>query len=132
MTGHKSLIGATLLFIATLMAGTVLYPDSFLASFAATDSATMVVRSVIAGLLITLLVTNPPRSLALRTTIGAGSAVLTVLTTQLLFSYQLAPLDALLFIEVAIISGIEALETRTRIPVRQKDSPARKIPVLTN
>lgn len=131
MTVHKTLIAITLLAVAGLIGGSVYYPDTFWMSFAASDPSLLAIRTGVAALLVALLVTTPPRSKELRAVIGAGSLILVVVATQQLFAYHLGLFDALVFMEVAIIFAIEALETRTRIPVRQKDSPAKKIPVLS-
>lgn len=131
MTVHKLLIGITLLGVLGLAAGSVYSPDTLLMSLADTGPLYAVLRGIIAVLLVALLVTDPPRSHALRLAIGIWGVVLAGLSLQLLFAYQLHLLDAIVFMEVAIIFGIEALETRRSIPVNQKHSPAKKIPVLS-
>lgn len=131
----KLLIGLTLVLVSILFIGGVFYPRSFLMAFAGTSSAYMVLRVVIMGLLIGLLVTNPPRSRLFRTMLATWAIALAVLAGQLLLSYQLFLLDAVLFIEIAIIFGTEALEhssaaTTKKIPVRA--IPAReRIKVVT-
>lgn len=130
MTG-RILIGSTLLFVLVLILGGIYYPGSLAMNFADTSLVYTYLRVVIAILLVVLLVFPPPRSHAIRTVIGAWSIILGVLSFQLLFSYQMYLLDAIVFIEVAIIFAVEALETRRTIPVSKKHSPAKKIPVLS-
>lgn len=131
MSVHKVLIGSTLLGVLSLMAGSAYYADTLVMSLADNGPLYAVVRGIAAILLVTLLVTNPPRSHALRAAIGAWSIVLAALSVQLFFAYQLHILDTVIFMEIAIIFGIEALETRRNIPVNQKHSPAKKIRVLS-
>lgn len=130
MTSGKTLVTLTLLFVATLFAGSIYFPDTFVMSLADTSAMYQFLRGAIVVLLISLLVTTPPRSMALRTMIGGWSFLLAVQAVEALVSYQLRLLDGLVFLEVAIILGIEALETR-QIPVTKKPSPARRIPVVS-
>lgn len=131
MTGTKLLIGSTLLLIVALLLGGLYYPDSLLMSLINTSDPYFYIRGVIAVLLLSLLVTKPPRSRLLRTVIGAWSIVLGFVSIQSLFNYQLALFDALVFLEVAVIFAVEALETRVTIPVNKKPSQPHRIPVVT-
>jgi hypothetical protein len=132
MTGYKLLIGATLLLVAGLIVGSIFSPDSLMVSLAGTDMTSSMLRIGVGVLLLVLLFTNPPRSYALRSVLGAGAIVLAIVSVQMLLSYRLYLLDAIVFLEVAILFGIEALEVRSRsIPVRHKETKAHKIPVLS-
>lgn len=133
MLAHKSLIGLLLILVIALLIGGIYYPGSFMMSLAGTDTLYSLIRGAIVVLLIGLLVTNPPRSYVLRAIIGVWSVLLAATSVQLLYSYRVNILDAIVFIEIAIIFAIEALETRRRtIPVSKKHSPARKIHVLSS
>lgn len=125
----KVLIGWTLVFIAALLLTGLYYPQSLLMAFAGSGTAYIIIRAVIMVLLIGLLVTHPPRSLLFRTMLGVWAVALSVLVGQLLLSYQIHILDAVVFIEVAIIFAIEALEmSKVGKPVARK-IPVRKISV---
>lgn len=125
----KMLIGWTLVFVSVLLIGGLYYPQSLLMAFAGTGTAYLVVRVAVMLLLIGLLVTNPPRSHLFRTMLGVWAVALSVLAAQLLLTYQLHLLDAIVFIEVAIIFGVEALEmSKAGKPVTRK-IPVRKISV---
>lgn len=133
MSIYKFLIATTLVFVSALLIGGMYYPDSFAMNLADTTTTFTVLRAVICLMLIGLLFTNPPRSLALRSIVGVGSVFLFVMNAYLVTNFQVFLLDAVVFLEVAIIFGIEALESRrTAIPVRKKPSAIHKIPVYTN
>lgn len=130
MSSGKTLVISTLLFVSLLFAGSIYFPNTFLMSLADTTPTYLFLRGAIIVLLISILVTKPPRSLKLRGMIGAWSFLLGLQAIEALFSYELRLLDGLVFMEVAIILGIEALETR-QIPVTKKHTPPRRIPVVS-
>ena len=131
MSSGKTLIISTLLFVLVLLTGGIYFPHTFLMSLADTSLTYQVLRGAIVILLVSILVTKPPRSLKVRAMIGGWSFLLAMQAVEALFSYQLRLLDGLLFLEVAIILAIEALETR-QIPVTKKPSPAKRIPVVSD
>ncbi|HAC56441.1 TPA: hypothetical protein DCF80_02980 [Candidatus Saccharibacteria bacterium] len=131
MTGTKLLISWTLLLVIALLLGSVYFPDTLLMSLTDTSPSYTIIRIVVALLLLSLLITKPPRSKLLRAVIGGWSVILAVVSVQSLFNYQLRFFDALVFLEIAIIFAIEALETRVTIPVDKKPSQQYKIPVAT-
>lgn len=130
MSSGKTLIISTLLFVLLLLTGSIYFPQTFLMSLADTSVTYQVLRAAIVILLVSILVTKPPRSLKLRSMIGAWSFLLAIQAVESLLSYHLRLLDGLVFLEVAIILAIEALETR-QIPVTKKPSPAKRIPVVS-
>lgn len=67
-------------------------------------------RLLVAVLLLFLLFTEPPRSLAVRGVLGVGAAATFVVALQSLFNYQIGIIDCILYMEVAIIVALEALE----------------------
>lgn len=133
MTVHKWLIGSTLLVVLALFAGGIYIPDTLIMSMADTTPLYAFLRGIAAILLIALLITSPPRSATLRTTIAVSSAVLAFLTIVLTFNYQIHLLDAVVFLETALIFAIEALEVEPArtIPVRTRRSVPKKIKVVT-
>lgn len=132
MTGTKRLAAATLMFVITLLFAGVFYPDTFLMSLADTSPFFTILRAVIIILLIGLLVTNPPRSQAVRVGLAAWGLMVATLAIEMLLSYRAYLLDVIVLLEVAIICGLEALESRRIfIPVREQRSPARKVRVLS-
>lgn len=132
MSIYKFLIATTFMFVTALLVGGLYYQDSFAMNLADTSLNFAVLRAILGVLLIGLLVTNPPRSLPLRSIVGFTSILLVVMSVYLVMNFQMFLLDAVMFLQVAIIFGIEALETRrTVIPVREKRSAVQKIPVYT-
>lgn len=133
MPVYRFLIAATFVLVSALLVGGLYYPDSYAMILADTTMTFTILRSVVCVLLIGLLVTNPPRSIVLRNIIGASSVFLLILTSYLLLNFQMHLLDAIVFVEVAIIFGIEALESsRTIIPIREKRSSVHKSLVYKN
>ncbi|MEO5499681.1 MAG: hypothetical protein ABIR46_04235 [Candidatus Saccharimonadales bacterium] len=133
MSVYKFLIAATLVFVSALLIGGIYYPGSFAMILADTKMTFTVLRAVVCILLIGLLLTNPPRSIVLRSIVGAGSVFLLIMISYLLLNFQMYLLDAIVFLEVTIIFGIEALESRkTVMPIREKHTGVHKIPVYTN
>ena len=139
MNTSKMLIGWTLVLVGALMLGGLFLQDSLFMAFAGTGLAYTLLRGMIAALLIGLLLTEPPRTHLFRTMLAVWSVALAVTTGQLLLTYQIHLLDAVLFLEVAIIFAVEALEASTnkagkpvarKIPVR-KISVSRRITVAT-
>lgn len=132
MTGTRLLIGSTLLLVVGLLVGSIMYPTTTAMSLADTSPLFTAIRSSIVVLLVWLLLTKPPRSYALRIGVGAWALALATLTVVLLFSYQIRVFDAIIFLEVAVIFAVEALESRISIPVDKKPSQRHRIPVATN
>lgn len=132
MNTGKSLIAMTLLYVTLLLGACFMFPHSFLTSVADPSLGYAVLRGVIIALLISLLVTKPPRSRKLRAVIGAGSVLFGMMAIQSIFNYDMRLLDSVVFMEVAIILGIEALETRVvHVHVRAEPSLTKKVKVTS-
>ena len=130
MTGNKPLIASVLIFVLALIYGGIYQSSTFLMSLADTSLPYMVLRGGVAVLLVILLLSKPPRSYLVRMTVGIASVVLAALSIGMLYSYEVRVFDAVVFLEVAIIFALEALEVRT-IHVKEKYLPPRKITVRT-
>lgn len=126
----KLLIGLTLVLVSILLIGGLYYPGTLLMGFAGTTAAYAFIRGAIILLLLGLLVTQPPRSRLFRAMLGTWSVALAVLAGQLLLTYQIYLLDAVMFVEIAIIFAVEALETSTE-PVTKKVPVRKSIAVVT-
>jgi hypothetical protein len=72
-------------------------------------------RVLVAVLLLFLFFTNPPRSLKVRSLLGIAACAMSVIALQSLFTYQIGVIDCVLYLEVAIIVGLEALEPQRRV-----------------
>lgn len=70
-------------------------------------------RYLTALFLFFLLITDPPRSLLFRSVLGISGCMIFGIATYSLFTYQLGFIDSVLYMEVAIILGLEALEPKT-------------------
>ncbi|MBL8160287.1 hypothetical protein JNJ66_07585 [Candidatus Saccharibacteria bacterium] len=115
----------TLVITAAMLISGVFFPDSPLMWLGSTAPEYAGLRGGIIAMLIVLLCTKPPRALWLRSLLLAVAVALAGASLVQAMNYQLQLFDAALFIEVAIILAIEALEGHHR-PAR---SLARKITV---
>lgn len=105
-------IAGTFLITASLLIGGLYYPNSPLMWLASTTTSFAVIRGAILVLLGVLLIVRPPRPVYVRAIIGAAATALLVSAVWFTATYMIQPIDTVVFIEVAIIFGIEALETR--------------------
>lgn len=106
----RTLIIGTLLLTTALFIGAVYYPASPLMWLAGTTLKFEIARGIVMAALIAILVTTPPRAVWFRYVLGATSLVLGVGSIIMMFQYTLPIVDTVVFIESAIILGIEALE----------------------
>lgn len=106
----RVVIVGTFLITASLLVGGLYYPDSPLMWLASTSTGFAVLRSAALIWLAVLLVTHPPRPFYLRALLGAGAVGLLATVIWLTKTYVMQPIDTVVFVEIAIISGIEALE----------------------
>lgn len=103
-------IVGTFLITASLLVGGLYYPDSPMMWLASTSTGFAIIRAAVLVLLGTLLWVEPPRPFYIRAIIGGAAAALLVTVIWLTQNYTLEPIDTVVFIEVAIVFGIEALE----------------------
>jgi hypothetical protein len=102
----------SLLIAVTLIVGSFYFPQSFIMSFVSSSAAMIAARTILAALMIGLIVTNPPRSKAFRTMLGAASAGLFMLAVGDIFSGTIQIADSILFLHAALSFAIASLETR--------------------
>lgn len=121
----RIIIAGTIAFLAAIVLTSAFGQDGFLQAFIATDIVSQVVRVVLIGLLVALLVLSRPRSLEFRSALYMASAALTFGVVIMLSQFYIAALDAVLFVEVAIIFALEAIESPASIK-----GAAKKIPVV--
>lgn len=114
----RIIIAGTIAFLAAITVGTTFVHDPLLQAFIASDLLSQTVRLVLIGLLTVLFFTAPPRSIEFRTALGFASGLLSIGVAIMMSQYSIALLDALLFVEVAIIFALEALES----PITAKTS----------
>lgn len=112
--GVKRLLTIMTTFLVGAMLFDGLYhPDAPLMWLASVAPNYAYMRAALIIVLIMLLLTNPPRSQHFRTFLAGFSCALFIGTLVLVSSYTVGLLDAVIFIEVAIIFMIEALEADT-------------------
>jgi hypothetical protein len=112
--GVKKLLIVITTFLVSAMLFSGLYqPDAPLMWLASTSIYYAYMRAALIIVLVTLLVTSPPRSGYFRLFLAAFSSALAISTILLSYWYAISLLDAVIFIEVAIIFMIESLEAST-------------------
>lgn len=112
----KLLIVGTILLTGALLVSGVFYPDYPLMWLASTSADYSVVRGVLIAILAVLLFSNPPRAVYFRIFLAACAGVLGIATIGLLLTYNMNLIDAIVFMEIAIIFAIEALESPDSYP----------------
>lgn len=120
----RTIIAGTVALLALVSLGSLFQMEHTLLALTSTSWEYQLIRIALMGLLVALLFTAPPRSLHFRTVLGAVSAGLTIGAAMMLSNYTMGIVDALIFIEVAIIFALESIES----PVIAK-GPTKKIPV---
>jgi len=118
----KLLIVGTIILTTALLVSGALYPDSPFMWLASTSVGYEITRAGLIAVLAVLLFSNPPRALYFRFFLAACAACLGIATIGLLFTFQMNLIDAIVFMEIAIIFAIEALESPERYgyPVSMK------------
>lgn len=106
----KLIIITTIAFLATTTIATLTSHDVLLQAFAGDSALLQLVRVAAIGLLVSFLFIEPPRSLQFRVFIALSAVALGLGAGALALRNYMAPLDAVLLIEVAVIFAIEALE----------------------
>jgi hypothetical protein len=123
---HVLIVATTLLIGAMLFDG-LYQKDAPLMWLASTDINHAYIRTSLIALLVTLLLSSPPRSLHFRLCIGTVAAALLGSVVWLSATYAMGLVDAVVFAEVAIIFMIEAFEASsiTARPLGSKELSAK-------
>jgi hypothetical protein len=106
----RLLITITILLVGAMLFSGLYQPDAPIMWLAATTENYAYMRAALIIVLLTLLVTNLPRSGYFRVFLAAFSVALGISTILLSYWYAIGLMDAIIFIEVAIIFMIESLE----------------------
>lgn len=78
--------------------------------FASTSVHYQIIRGILIASLLVVLFSHPPRALYFRWFIGGLSLGLIIIAIASVLTYSMNLLDMIVFIETAIILGVEALE----------------------
>lgn len=119
----RLLIIVTVFLVGIMLFDSLYYKDAPLMWLASTSLDYAYMRTVLVIVLISLFVSSPPRSQHFRLFLGSFALALFGSTLWLSLSYAIDLLDTVIFIEVAIIFMLEALEA-DQVPVRQFNSRA--------
>jgi hypothetical protein len=94
----------------TLVIGSLYFSNNFVMSFASTSLAINVARIVLMGLMLGLMVSEPPRSSEFRSLLGIASITFVYWSLSYALRGSVAIADSLLFLHAALSFGIAALE----------------------
>jgi hypothetical protein len=114
----KILIAVTILLVSTLLLCGMYLPNTPLMWMASTALHYSYIRAGLIAVLCGLLFTNPPRAFYFRAALGMIALILGVATVYMLFTDQLYVIDAVVFLEIAVICGLEALESTSARPMK--------------
>ena len=114
MTVTKYIILMLIGLVGSSFAVSVSGVDPFFNAFLAGGVLTNALRVGILVLLVTLLFTNPPRSYRLRMLSGVTSLIMLSMSMMQLMAFNTYIVDAVIYLELAIIFAIEALELHTQ------------------
>jgi hypothetical protein len=106
----KLIFSGSLFSVIFLMVGTYLFPNQPVMWLAGTSLFYTVLRAMMAVTLLAVLFTEPPRKLYIRLIMGLLGAALVGIGLAMSMSETMHILDVLLFLEVGVAFGIEALE----------------------
>lgn len=97
--------------LIAMVLGVAFFKDGFFMAFASESLELQLVRIVLAAIVMSQLITNPPRHVAHRSLTGL-TALITAIGTLILFatSLNIGILDVVVFMHAAIALGITALE----------------------
>jgi hypothetical protein len=106
----KLLLLLSLFALAILGIGTATMPNDPMFWLASSANHIQYVRTILAGMLMLQLITNPPRSIRLRVLTGTIAAIVGVWTIQQTLNGNLQFLDILAFLSTSLAVFITALE----------------------
>ncbi|MNG07031.1 hypothetical protein D3C84_903160 [compost metagenome] len=107
----KLLVIGTIMLLAFMMGGLQFTGDDLLSVLWSTTTEYQIIRLALTALLLGLLFSTPPRSMYFRILLAVVATVLLSGSLVMLLNYQMYALDAVMFIEIAIILAIEAIES---------------------
>lgn len=110
MGAKRLMILVTIFLVGAMLFSGLYQPDAPLMWLAATTTNYAYMRAALIVVLLTLLITEPPRSANFRIFLAAFSVGLGISTILLSYWYAVGLMDAIIFIEVAIILMLESLE----------------------
>jgi hypothetical protein len=119
----RLLIIATIFLVGMMLFDGLYHKDAPLMWLASTSPDYVYIRTILVVVLTALFVSSPPRSYRFRLFLGGCAAALFGGTLWLSMSYAIGLLDTVIFVEVAIIFMIEALEADL-VPTQQFNSHA--------
>jgi hypothetical protein len=106
----KAIFGGSLACVLFLIAGTFLFPTSPIMWLAGTSVAYTIFRVIMAGMLLIVLFTTPPRKLFVLLAMGVMAMVLAGWGIELMLQGSYKLLDMIMFVELGIAFGLAALE----------------------
>jgi peptidoglycan/LPS O-acetylase OafA/YrhL len=119
------LVIGTISLLGFMITGQQLTGDSFLSELWSSAIEYQAIRVGLIALLFGLLLSAPPRSMRFRMVLSVVSVALLCGSAVILLGYQMKMLDAVVFIELAIIFAIEALESPAHLRLSDQKGTAK-------
>lgn len=107
---NRLIFGSSLVCVLFLLIGSYVFPNNIIMWFAGTTINYTIFRIVMTVALITVLCTNPPRSMYMRLFMGGLSLILVGFGLWLMYTDVIHVLDMVLFLLLGVTFAIEALE----------------------
>lgn len=109
----KAIIFGTIVLTAVLLVSGLWYPNYPLMWLASSSINYEIIRAGLIVVLAILFFSNPPRAIFFRVFLAICALGLGVSTITMLGTYEMNLIDAIVFMEIAIIFALEALEAQT-------------------
>jgi hypothetical protein len=109
----KLLLQLSFICLAVLVVGTTLFPNNSMFWLATGESTYQYIRGILAFLLLTLLLTRPPRNIAFRVISGLFSVGVGMWTLEATYSNHMMFLDSLSLLAAAFSIAITTLEIQS-------------------
>jgi hypothetical protein len=107
---NKAIFSCSLVCVLFLLVGTYAFPSNPIMWLAGTSMTYVIFRVITAVALVAVLLTNPPRQWYMRMFMGLVAVALATAGITIGVSDSVQILDMVLFLELAVAFGIEALE----------------------
>lgn len=116
------IIAGTIALIAAMLIGLHINSDALFSELGSSTLEYDIIRVTLIATLLGLVFSRPPRSTSFRALLSVMGAILVTSAAVMLLHYQMRLLDAVVFIQVAIIFAIEAAEAspHVELPVKEQ------------
>lgn len=116
----RLIITGTIALVAAMLIGPHINNDALFSELWSSQLAYDAIRVALIATLLMLVFSKPPRSTHFRALLSVMAVVLLASAPAMLLHYQMKLLDAVVFVQIAIIFAIEAAETSPQLELPAK------------